>query len=194
MRRRLFNLAAAMSAAACCAMALLWAFDYDIDVSPTWRDLPAQFGQERPPITRPRYAAVIGPNRLELQRFTPPGALQWPDDYRETQLRAGFGYYRSALGGTFRRGSSHGQFADKLSIFVPLWFALLVTAVLPLWWVARTLVLRRRLSRGMCASCGYDLRATPGRCPECGTVARGQEPPHNPPMQRTATASSGAVR
>jgi hypothetical protein len=53
---------------------------------------------------------------------------------------------------------------------VPFWFLLLASSALPAAWLVRRL--RRRPGAGArpCPSCGYDLRATPDRCPECGAV------------------------
>jgi hypothetical protein len=56
-------------------------------------------------------------------------------------------------------------------VLVPYWVVLTLTAACPTAWLVRRR--RRRLARGLCPTCGYDLRAhAPGeRCPECGTPA-----------------------
>jgi hypothetical protein len=80
---------------------------------------------------------------------------------------------------------------------LPLWLLCLLFATAPARVIhryRRDRTMKRRSAASRCTACGYDLRATPGRCPECGTAAATREPPpHNPPMQRTATASSRAV-
>ena len=54
------------------------------------------------------------------------------------------------------------------AVVLPYWVlgAMLVTA--PLTW-ATLRISRRRRKRSLCPACGHDLRATPDRCPECGT-------------------------
>ena len=66
--------------------------------------------------------------------------------------------------------SSHWRQHYRVLI-VPHGFVLTV-AMAPAALLTLQLIRRRQgFSRGCCAKCGYDLRATPERCPECGTVA-----------------------
>lgn len=112
-----------------------------------------------------------GQFRVERTIQAPPPARDWGFDFVSVRKdRNGFhgdypSFYfihtdlRSAGGPIFTTG------------VLPCYLVALLTAALPVTALVRRRRAHRRdarAARGRCAGCGYDLRASPQRCPECG--------------------------
>jgi hypothetical protein len=94
---------------------------------------------------------------------------------------------RTMLGLTFEQGDiafprtaddgmiAYGKPVPYQATGVPLWMPLVLFGLTPAARLGGRIVRRTRARsnhlRGLCPHCGYDLRATPNRCPECGTQA-----------------------
>jgi len=57
-----------------------------------------------------------------------------------------------------------------VAVGVSFWSLVALFLALPAMGLILTCRKRARRNAGHCAFCGYDLRATPERCPECGTI------------------------
>ena len=93
---------------------------------------------------------------------TPPGPPAIP------MFDRGWFFYSDGFNAPFRwlpevAGNRKGHWCLLIPLWMPtLGFAVGLLALSPLR-------RRRRRKRGLCAKCGYDLRGSKDRCPECGT-------------------------
>lgn len=72
----------------------------------------------------------------------------------------------------------------NFDFWLPGWLLLIPFGIIA-WQVRRSIIRRHRLKLGQCVVCGYDLRASVGRCPECGaaiaTAGTGRTPANPSP-------------
>jgi hypothetical protein len=102
-----------------------------------------------------------------FNRFPMWVGRNWGDDgWRWAGFDAGYRVPVYAM--KFR---SRPQVGVSHLVGLPYSFVAAVTLVLPSISLGHAWRERSRPSGGaLCPSCGYDLRATPGRCPECGSI------------------------
>jgi len=159
-QRRLFNLLATASLLMCMATIGLWT-----------RSLYLQetfyFG---------RYSLGTAGGQLWIQFASRPASRAGYDCLPQSPNSStffGFSYAPQYAGGWIDESLGFALASRPFppdhftNIAVPFWFPSILTAVPPVLWLKRR---RGKHPTGRCQTCGYDMRATPNRCPECGTT------------------------
>jgi hypothetical protein len=149
-RRKLFTLAAGASAVLCIAVCVLWVRSYfPLDGTPS--DV---HGDD----------FWFGGNRHEL--FSVGGEIfysYWPT-----------GFVHGEMGGWYWHGFGFKKDKLVLMMVAPHWLLAAISGAPAAFGLFRLSRNRRERQAGLCRACGYDLRATPERCPECGAVPGGR--------------------
>jgi hypothetical protein len=160
MRRKLFTLAAGVSAVLCAVTLILWAYSY-LPVSAPY----LEWGHP----ARLSLSCSGGSFDLRVRSGSYYGSDWWPGPVSSFH------------------GFAHGKLYHAESTYMSFWQApclalALLLSVLPARFISvllgqflRASGRRRLAARGRCPACGYDLCATPDRCPECGAVPVGEK-------------------
>ena len=164
-RRRI---AASLSLLLPCATVGLWIASYQDSMTVMWRTTIAPANAPFLNDADILYGCSVDYGRIYFARIEltenigrRPGRVLFNNDAAGEEdnhwmNQSGFGYENSL------------QFFH--AIYFPLWFVSMIS-IAPLGYCAYGTIRRNRPVRRLpCVLCGYDLRATPERCPECGTV------------------------
>jgi hypothetical protein len=159
MTRHLFNLLTLLSLLLCAATLALWVAGYG-------RPAPLRLSHERGQAewVLATYQGVAG---VSIRSENYPA-----DTRRDVAVGWEYGPYELGYKSRGVRGPDPVSWWS-FRLKTPCWLPAIAFALMPArWW---TLLQRRRrdqrIRRGLCGACGYDMRATPQRCPECGAAA-----------------------
>ena len=186
--RRVFTFVSAISFVLCLAACLLWARSYcgriflrdgrvlllnmrsDDLGDVLWKLEPSTKWEEQGRTISRLVARTRAPETWEAVKRDGTDSVCWE--------RLGIEYHRGRIGNGwlpfFASDPSTG--VPYTLVAIPFWMISLMFLGFPAVWMALSTALsvrgRRRRLRDCCIACGYDLRATPDKCPECGTVPR----------------------
>jgi hypothetical protein len=191
MRRRLFTILSTLSLLLCAATVALWVRSYRTGWygSGSWQTPAPPAWQIVSRRTAGLFACpYAGGLWFVLQRgFDSPsfgpahidrlGRITWGYDPVASKNPGQTHYFfkpwseQRHCGFLVRQIPSNGEReAQYFVAVVPFWLLVLLLTCLPVCFARRHWIIKRRLKAGSCPECGYDLRATPERCPECGAV------------------------
>jgi hypothetical protein len=182
LKRRLFNVMAGMSLLLCVTTAILWATGSHPHSH--INSLPHRWGW-MVAIQRTGYAQllietfhfyptpIVGPLNGSGRAYS-PAALAWLTQHGAYSNIEHLGFGIGSMPEDNINANGH-VFIDGFSwwINIPSYALIMAFAVLPFMvWIRyrQTQKSAQVAARGLCTSCGYDLRATPDRCPECGAI------------------------
>jgi hypothetical protein len=184
MAHRLFNLLSAMSLLLFAAVVALWTRSYWVTDGSgwNWEQTPISLWSDKGRLgvdNGPQVTAAVFAHDLWLVKEDEFNLLGRPllirisgsEDAHSKKLEEGVRQHRL--------NEMHANIASlgPLPIVPALWSYSIPHAVpagfagiLPLWSLIKWRRRAKLYAPGLCRACGYDLRATPGRCPECGVV------------------------
>jgi hypothetical protein len=179
MRRRLVTILSAISLVMCAMTAFLWVRSFFVFFS--FHDDFVTMDAEHHANTR-GWAVGLTSGRLSVVR-------KWDRDLGGVPHDVGWGHnsdfdrliffrpgsVRWWLPGIFYydfqgHWAKSGVLASvERGVQIQLWLLMALFAAAPYVWT-RAWIKQRTHRLGFCGKCGYDLRATPDRCPECGAA------------------------